>query len=127
MTAVTEIYPLTALPMKLQKRITKRPSPTGRHFALIAAGRDPSSDCWIFDSTSSDGYAQLKWRNKVWNGHRLTYHLLVSPLHQPGKARQLDGRVVDHICEVRACVSPNHLELISQSDNTKRGARHRAD
>ncbi len=117
---------LEELPARLRKGITKAPSPISRSDALTAADRDPLSPCWLYGKTNNAGYGQVKWRNKVWNTHRLVWHLLVSPLDQPGKSRALDGRVLDHLCEVRACCNPHHLELISQSDNTKRGGRHRA-
>ena len=120
---------LEALPLRLRKDITKVSSPPERTEAFHAAGRDPLTPCWSFSEAKRNnaGYGQVKWRGKVWNTHRLTYHLLVEPLNQPGAARDRDGRVLDHLCEVRSCCNPAHLDYISQSDNTLRGARHRAD
>lgn len=32
-----------------------------------------------------------------------------------------EGTVVDHLCGVRNCVNPAHLECISQKENVQRG------
>ncbi|MES2030884.1 MAG: HNH endonuclease [Pseudomonadota bacterium] len=32
---------------------------------------------------------------------------------------------LDHLCRVRCCVNPNHLEIVTQRENTHRAMRHR--
>lgn len=129
MTDLPPTHPMPALeelPLRLSKLFKKVPPPLETQ--LAEHGRDPLSPCWEWQGSKNNaGYGQVKWRGKVWMMHRLTYHLLVEPLNQPGTARHRDGRVLDHLCEVRSCCNPHHLDYISQSDNTLRGARHRAD
>ena len=45
--------------------------------------------------------------------HRLTYEWAVGPIPE--------GLTIDHLCRVRNCVNPEHLEAVTQSENTRRG------
>jgi hypothetical protein len=45
--------------------------------------------------------------------HRIAYELVVGPI--PG------GLTLDHLCENRACVKPDHLEPVTMIENVKRG------
>lgn len=33
-----------------------------------------------------------------------------------------EGKVIDHLCSVRNCVNPYHLELVTPQQNSQRGA-----
>jgi hypothetical protein len=33
----------------------------------------------------------------------------------------LDGLVIDHLCSVRRCCNPDHLEAVTNAENTRRG------
>src|SRR4051812_35361028 len=33
-----------------------------------------------------------------------------------------DGIQIDHLCRVRECVNPDHLDLVTQTENLRRGA-----
>lgn len=46
--------------------------------------------------------------------HRWSYEELVGPIP--------DGLVIDHLCRVRRCVNPAHLEAVTQQENVARGA-----
>ncbi len=45
--------------------------------------------------------------------HRLTYEELVGPIP--------DGFVIDHLCKVRHCGNPSHLEPVTPAENARRG------
>jgi hypothetical protein len=45
--------------------------------------------------------------------HRLFYEQLVGPIP--------DGLQLDHLCRVRHCVNPDHLEPVTQTANVLRG------
>jgi hypothetical protein len=78
------------------------------------------TDCWEWTaSKQAQGYAQISI--KLLNGkhqpqlaHILTYEWLVGPVP--------DGMELDHLCRVRHCVNPFHLEPVPHLDNVLRGA-----
>jgi hypothetical protein len=45
--------------------------------------------------------------------HRVVYKILVGPIP--------DGMHVDHLCRNRSCCNPDHLEPVTQGENTRRG------
>lgn len=45
--------------------------------------------------------------------HRVTYEREVGPIP--------DGMELDHLCRVRACVNPSHLEPVTKRENQIRG------
>jgi hypothetical protein len=44
--------------------------------------------------------------------HRIAYEQACGPIPE--------GMTVDHLCEVKVCVNPAHLELVTRGDNTRR-------
>jgi hypothetical protein len=44
--------------------------------------------------------------------HRFAYELIVGPIP--------DGLHLDHLCLIRHCVNPNHLEPVTQAENNLR-------
>lgn len=77
---------------------------------------DPSleEDCWIWTGNKDrDGYGRLWYNKKTWRVHRLAYFLVRGPL-----IKRLE---IDHLCGVRACFNPNHLEMTTHAINSARG------
>ena len=71
--------------------------------------------CWIWKgATSSTGYGQL-WRDgRLHYAHRLAYEHFIGPVP--------DRHELDHLCRVRRCVNPEHLEPVTAKENNRRGA-----
>ena len=75
------------------------------------------SPCWLWlGKKDKDGYGQMT----VGGGpardqrvHRVTYQLWVGPL--------VAGLEPDHLCRVRSCCNPDHLEAITIRENILRG------
>jgi hypothetical protein len=80
----------------------------------ISAGIDVTEDgCWLWNrSKSKDGYGWASLRNKTVQAHRLVYKLLKG---EPPQHLQLD-----HLCRVRHCVNPEHLEPVTPLKNLLR-------
>lgn len=78
------------------------------------------ADCWLWTATrtAKDGHGRFyPITGKGVLAHRFAYELLVGPIP--------DGLVIDHLCRVRLCVNPAHLEPVTAEENTRRGWRDR--
>lgn len=60
-----------------------------------------------------DGYGVFSWNGKLQRAHRAV--LMLKGIDIP------EGMVVDHLCGVRHCCNPDHLEVITQQENVIRG------
>ncbi len=74
------------------------------------AFRQPNDGCWIWQRAISDNYYG-KIKNKY--AHRVIYELF--------KDKIPDDLQLDHKCEVKFCVNPDHLEPVTQQINLLRG------
>ena len=89
----------------------------------IYARRGTEQECWIWTGdTDTGGYGRLyvsRDRTSV-AAHRYAYELLIGPIPA--------GLQLDHLCRVRACVNPAHLEPVTLKENLNRGEgkSHRA-
>lgn len=76
---------------------------------------EPNSGCWLWTAAvAGSGYGHIGNRpggNK--SAHRAMYELLVGPIP--------DGLELDHLCRVRICVNPAHLEPVTRYTNMLRG------
>ena len=74
--------------------------------------------CWIWmGARTAAGYGALSRGRR---GAGTVYAHVVS--HQIHKGPVPAGHQVDHVCRVRACVNPAHLEAVSQVENLHRQA-----
>lgn len=70
--------------------------------------------CWVWlRSRDRDGYGWASLDNKTYSAHRLVFVLLGGVIP--------DGLVLDHLCRVRHCVNPAHLEPVTNRENLARG------
>ena len=82
--------------------------------------------CWLWTGAlSTTGYSRIN-RGKadggpgMISGHRWAYEHFIGPIP--------DGLEIDHLCNVRACVNPTHLEPVTALENVRRAAdRRRAE
>lgn len=73
--------------------------------------------CWQWAGwRDHQGYGRMAYgEQSAARVHRVTYQLL--------RGYVLESHVLDHLCRNRACCNPWHLQPISQTENTQRGAR----
>lgn len=73
-----------------------------------------ADDCWIWTGhRNGDGYGVCFRDGKQKYVHRLTYELYRQPIPA--------GLVIDHLCRVRECCNPEHLEAVTHAENIRRG------
>lgn len=66
--------------------------------------------CWVWTGAiSSEGYGRCGSAY----AHRWSYEVFVGPIPE--------GLQIDHLCRVRKCVNPAHLEPVTQRENLLRG------
>lgn len=75
--------------------------------------------CWLWEgSVVSDGYGSIRHLGVWWSTHRYVYTTLVGTIPE--------GLELDHLCNVRNCVNPDHLEPVTGRENKRRvGARRK--
>lgn len=72
------------------------------------------NDCWLWIAQISlGGYGVFWFENRGQSAHRVVYKLLIGPIPE--------GLSIDHLCRVRRCVNPHHLEPVTQKENALRG------
>lgn len=77
---------------------------------------EPNSGCWLWlCAVNPEGYGVVGFEGKVWLAHRRSYV-------RSGKIIP-DGLQLDHLCRVRSCVNPDHLEPVTNKENNERTLR----
>lgn len=69
--------------------------------------------CWLWTGATDRGYPRVSYGGRsAARAHRVVYELLVGKIPE--------GRYLDHLCRVRHCVNPDHLEPVTARENTMR-------
>ena len=75
-----------------------------------------SNGCWIYQTKPNiSGYCTASIDSKSMGAHRASYILFKGDIPK--------GLVVDHLCNVKRCVNPDHLEAKTQAENLKRAPK----
>lgn len=75
---------------------------------------EPNTGCWLWiGAHASNGYGVFGSRWHRGYAHRLAWELFHGPIPA--------GLQIDHLCRVRSCVNPAHLEPVTQAVNKARG------
>lgn len=74
---------------------------------------DKSGPCWIWTaSLNAQGYGQVRRLGRNYGCHRVAYLLTHGSIPE--------GMQLDHLCRVRECVNPAHLEPVTNQENARR-------
>lgn len=59
-----------------------------------------------------NGYIRVRRNGERWLAHRLAYVL--------SKGKIIRGMEIDHICKNKKCINPDHLEMVTPTENKRR-------
>lgn len=83
-------------------------TPGGRFIQKI----DFTPGCWLWRSSKQGlGYGAFKSRGRSYQAHRYAYEVM-APIPE-----DMD---LDHLCCVKACVNPFHMEPVTAAENRRR-------
>lgn len=78
----------------------------------------PGDDCWRWTGgLGTTGYGRISLggrKGRQWGAHRIAWSLLRGDVP--------DGLELDHLCRVRSCVNPWHLEPVTHAVNSRRSS-----
>lgn len=70
--------------------------------------------CWLWlGCVNSNGYGAFAAVRRQIPAHRYAYEVKVGPIPE--------GMTLDHLCRIRRCVNPDHLDVVTRGENTLRG------
>ena len=107
--------------MEAAKWIARNPTGSNQYNGVSAIQRFEShympvteSGCWLWESNLNDkGYGRFYLDGKNVRAHRWAYEHYREPIPV--------GLDLDHLCRVRCCVNPWHLEPVTKGVNVLRG------
>lgn len=83
------------------------------HVPRFLAVLQKTDTCWYLAGRArSNGYGLIQLDGLKTSGHRFAYAAFVGDIP--------DGYEIDHLCRDRSCVNPDHLELVTRSENLRR-------
>ena len=70
-------------------------------------------ECWMWQGRVHPivGYGLWSWKSKAIGAHRFAWELINGPI--------TDGREIHHMCHVKLCCNPEHMELLTRGEHRK--------
>lgn len=82
--------------------------------------RGHETPCWIWSKAlSGNGYGAAYREGRVLGAHRMMYERLVGSIPE--------GEQIDHLCQVKTCVNPDHMQTVMQTVNLRRKSSTKLD
>lgn len=82
----------------------------------VSTHRPDLGPCWLWQANTNpvNGYGYFKIDGTMRSAHRVAWELFVGPIPADNE--------IDHLCRVRLCVNPAHLEPVTGAENRHRQA-----
>ena len=87
----------------------RRVDPESRFWAHV----EKSDCCWLWTASSAKGYGRFNPGGGPVQAHRWLYELVRGAIPT--------GLELDHLCRIKLCVNPDHLEAVPHKVNLLRG------
>jgi len=92
----------------------KSAKPLAERFWEKVDASDPDR-CWPWTGhLARNGYGRFSVGGKPEEAHRVAYELSIGAIPL--------GYTIDHLCRVRHCENPKHLQAVTSDENRRRGA-----
>ena len=76
-----------------------------------------TATCWLWlADVNPDGYGRVKIAGRKELAHRVAYLL--------SRGEILLSLEIDHLCQIKHCVNPDHLEVVTHTENMRRSKPH---
>lgn len=99
-------------PLKYVRGHNNRKSP----HEYLEEDRGYTTPCWIWQrATTNRGYGHINCGGRHQMAHRVYY--------ERARGKVPAGMQLDHLCREPSCVNPDHLEPVTNAENTRRGAK----
>lgn len=83
---------------------------------LVSKSIYDANGCLLWmGQVNQNGYGRIRIGTRKFGAHRVSFETFVGPIPE--------GLVLDHLCRVRNCINPLHLEPVTQVENVRRGAQ----
>lgn len=97
----------------VKRRWQQRGALTREELFLEKIKKDPVTGCWVWTSVQYHaGYGKFHNGTTMIGAHRWSYMHFKGPIPP--------GLEIDHLCRVRLCVNPDHLEAVTRVENLRR-------
>ncbi len=85
-----------------------------KHSNIFGENNKYPTECWLWiGSLNQDGYARFWFNGKIIMGHRYIYEITFGAIPT--------NLTIDHLCRMRHCINPDHLEAVTHKENILRG------
>jgi len=73
---------------------------------------EPRPDCLLWRDAVDRGYGRIFVDGRSLRAHRVVWELVHGPIPE--------GLTIDHLCRVRSCCNPDHMEVVTLAENNRR-------
>lgn len=98
-------------PLKFVRGHANRKTPV----MVVHEDRGHNTPCHVWRGATAHGYGNMRRGGRNYLAHRWHFEQVHGPIP--------DGMQLDHLCRVPLCVNPEHLEPVTNAENTRRGRK----